>query len=64
MAERAAFAESITLTRAEVLDVVARCDEVVGHAEELGEVSIAFAVDSVRKLLLGRLMGQAGGLDE
>lgn len=64
MAERPQFRDGITLSRDEVLDVVARCDEVVGHAEASGEMSIAFAVDSVRQLLLGRLMGEAGGLDE
>ena len=64
MAERAVFGDGIILSREEVLDVVARCDEVVGHAESIGEMSIAFAVDSVRQLVLGRLMGVAGGLDD
>jgi hypothetical protein len=63
MAERAEFADGIGLSREEVLDVVARCDEVVAHAEVVGEMSIAFAVDAVRKLLPGRLMGEGGGLD-
>jgi hypothetical protein len=64
MADRAEFGDGITLSRDEALDVVARCDEVVGHAEAIGETSIAFAVDAVRKLVLGRLMGEPGGLDD
>ena len=64
MAERAEFRNEITLSRDEVFDVVARCDEVVTYAEAEGELGIAFAADSVRKLLLGRLMGEAGGLDD
>ena len=64
MAERAVFGDGIILSREEVFDVVARCDEVVGHAEAIGEMSIAFAVDSVRQLVLGRLMGVPGGLDD
>ncbi len=63
MAKRPDFGEGIHLSRDEVLDVVARCDEVVDQAEAVGELSIAFAVDSVRQLLLGRLMGETGGLD-
>ena len=64
MAEWAGFRNEITLSRDEVLDVVASCDEVVGHAEAIGEVGVAFAVDAVRKFLLGRLMGEAGGLND
>jgi hypothetical protein len=64
MAERVEFREEITLQRDEVLDAVARCDEVVGRAEAVGELGMAFAVESVRRLLLGRLMGEPGGLDE
>jgi hypothetical protein len=64
MAERAEFRSEITLSRDEVFDVVARCDEVVTYAEGAGELGVAFAADSVRKLLLGRLMGEAGGLDD
>lgn len=64
MAERAVFGGGIILSREEVFDMVARCDEVVGHAEAIGEMSIAFAVDSVRQLVLGRLMGVPGGLDD
>ncbi len=57
MAERPEFREEIVLNRDEVFDVVAACDEIVGHAEAIGEMSIAFTVDSVRQLLLSRLMG-------
>lgn len=64
MAERAVFGERIILSREEAFDVVARCDEVVGHAEAIGEMSIAFAVDSIRQLVLGRLMGVSGGPDD
>ncbi len=64
MGDRAEFADAITLSRQEVFDVVARCDEVVGRAEAVGELGIAFAVESVRRLLLGRLMGEPGGLDD
>jgi hypothetical protein len=58
-----AFASAITLSKAEVFDVVARCDEVVGHAAAWGDLSVAFGVDSIRQFLLGRLMGDPGGLD-
>lgn len=64
MAERPEFRNEITLSRDEVFDIVARCDEVVTYAEAAGELGTAFAADSVRKLLLGRLMGEPGGLDE
>jgi hypothetical protein len=37
MADRAEFADEITLGRREVFDVVARCDEVVERAGEIGE---------------------------
>ena len=64
MGERPEFRTEITLSRDEVLDVLASCDEVVGHAEAAGELSIAFAVDAVRKFLPGRLMGERGGLGD
>ena len=63
MHEPAEFGDQIALTRSEVFDVVALCDEIVTRAEALGEVEIALAVDSVRRLLLGRLMGEPGGLE-
>jgi len=52
------------LGRGEVFDVVARCDEIVGHAAATGDLSVAFGVDSIRQFLLGRLMGEPGGLDD
>ena len=64
MDERAEFLSEITLSRDEALDLVARCEEVLIHAEAIGEVSIAFAMDGVRKFVLGRLMGESGGLDD
>jgi len=62
--ETPAFADEITLGRDEVFDVVARCDEVAGHAAAIGDLGIAFSVDSIRRFLLGRLMGEPGGLDD
>jgi len=59
-----AFATEITLDRDDVFDVVARCDEIVGHAVAIGDVGIAFSIDSIRQFLLGRLMGEPGGLDD
>ena len=64
MDERAEFRDEITLSRDEVLDVVARCEEVAIYAEGIGEVSVAVSVDSVRRFLLGRLQGAPGGLDD
>ncbi len=60
----AAFGRGITLRRDEVFDIVARCDEIVGHASAMGDLSVAFGVDSIRQFLLGRLMGEPGGLDD
>ncbi len=54
--ERVLFAATIRLTKDEVLDIVARCDEMVEQAERLGSVEIGLAADAVRRLLLGRLM--------
>lgn len=58
------FRAEITLTRSEVFDVVARCEEAVELAEAGGQAEIAFAVEGVRRFLLGRLTGCAGGVDE
>jgi hypothetical protein len=63
MAEPVQFPDEITLSKGEVLDVVARCDEVVELAEDAGQVEIGFAVEGVRRFLLGRLMGEGGSLD-
>ena len=64
MDERAEFRDEITLSSDEVLDVVARCEEVVIYAEGIGEVSLAVSIDFVRRFLLGRLQGAPGGLDD
>ena len=64
MAERAEFADKIILSREEVFDVVACCEEVVTYAEQIDEVSVAAAVESVRRFVLGRLQGRPGGLDD
>lgn len=64
MDERVQFRAEITLSRDEVLDVVARCEEVVIYAEAIGEVSVAVSVESVRCFLLGRLQGAPGGPDD
>lgn len=64
MAEPVEFGAEITLGRAEVFDVVARCEEGVELAEAAGQSEIAFLIDGMRRLLLGRLMGSRGGLDE
>jgi len=61
--ETPTFGSEITLSRAEVFDVAARCDEIVGHAEARGDLSIAFSVDSIRQFVLGRLMGEPGSLE-
>jgi hypothetical protein len=63
VAERPEFRDEVRLSKDDVFDIVARCDEIVSHAEAIGEMSIAFAADSVGQLLLGRLMGDIGGLD-
>ncbi len=62
MDEPVEFASEITLSKDEVLDLVARCEEVVGMAERTGGVEIGFAVEGVRRFLLGRLLGESGGL--
>lgn len=42
MAQPVEFSTQITLSTDEIFDVVASCDEVVGHADDVGEMSIAF----------------------
>lgn len=63
MAEPVEFRGEIVLSKDEVLDVVVRCEEVVALAEEAGQVEIGFAVEGLRRFLLGRLVGEPGGLD-
>lgn len=64
MAEPVEFRGEITLTKDEVLDVVARCHDVLTLADESGQFEISFAVEGIRRFLLGRLMGEPGGLDD
>ena len=54
------FLPEITLTKDEVLDLVADADTIVNRAEELGALEIAVAGEGIRRLLLGRLMGVEG----
>ncbi len=63
MDEPVEFASEITLSKDEVLDLVARCEEVVGMAERADGVEIGFAVEGVRRFLLGRLLGEGGSLE-
>ncbi len=64
MAERVEFKAEITLSRGEVFDVVARCEEAVERAEMAGVPELAFMIEGVRRFLLGRLAGDPGGLDD
>ncbi|MDQ4134291.1 MAG: hypothetical protein M3179_14080 [Actinomycetota bacterium] len=63
MAEPVEFRPEITLTRDEVLEVVARCEELVEQAAAAGHTEIGFAIEGVRRFLLGRLTGADGGFD-
>ena len=54
---------SATTGRGEVFDVVARCEEAVDLAEAAAQPEIAFPLEGVRRVLLGRLMGRASALD-
>ena len=64
MDERAEFRDEVILSRHEVLDFGARCEDVAINADGIGEVSVAVSIDSVRRFLLGRLQGAPGGLDD
>ena len=64
MMEPVEFALEITLSRGEVFDVVARCEDAVERAGAVGEAELAFLIEGLRRFLLGRLTGSAGGLDE
>ena len=64
MAEPVEFKVEITLSRGEVFDVVARCEEAVERAEIAGVPELAFTIEGVRRFLLGRLAGDLGGLDD
>jgi len=54
------FVPEITLTKAEVLDVVTTLDEIAEQAETLGALETVFGADGIKRLLLGRLMGADG----
>ena len=43
--------------------MVARCEEVVELAAVAAQPEIGFLVEGMRRFLLGRLTGSAGGLD-
>lgn len=63
MWERVQFESEITLTKTDVLDLVARCEEAVERAESVGEAELAFRIEGLRRFLLGRLMGEATAPD-
>lgn len=60
MSEPVQFPPEITLAKHEALDLVAACDDVVSLAEEAGAVEIAFIAEGMRRLLMTRLLGEAG----
>ncbi len=64
MAEPVECKAEITLSRGEAFDVVARCEEAVERAEMANTPELAFVIEGVRRFLLGRLTGCAGGLDD
>jgi hypothetical protein len=64
MVEPVEFRLQVTLTRDEVLERVARCEEAVEAAEAAGDAEIGFAIEGVRRFLLGRLTGGEGGFDD
>jgi hypothetical protein len=64
MMEPVELGPEITLEKAEVFDVVARCEEAVDLAEKLDLPEMAFLIEGVRRFLLGRLMGGRGGLHD
>ena len=63
MVEPVEFRPQITLSRDEVLEVVARCEEVVEQAGAAGHAEIGFAIEGIRRFLLGRLTGADGDFD-
>ncbi len=62
--EPVGFGLGITLGKAEVFDVVARCKDAVELAEASDQSEIAFVIEGVRRFLLDRLTGGRGGLDD
>ncbi len=63
MVEPVRFEFEITLRKAEVLDVVARCEEAVELAERTDHPEIAFVIEGVRRFVLDRLTGGGESLD-
>ncbi len=63
MTDPVRFPDEITLTKDEALDLVAACDELLDFAEGVGELGVAFTVEGMRRLLLARLLGEAGDGD-
>lgn len=64
MTEPVEFKAEITLSRGEVFDVVARCEEAVERAEMADAAELAFVIEGFRRFLLGRVTGGSGGLDD
>ncbi len=60
MVEPVEFPSEITLAKHEALDLVAACDELLDLAEAGGHFEVAFTVEGMRRLVLGRLLGEAG----
>ncbi len=62
MVEPLEFPSEITLTKHEALDLVAAC-ELLDFAEAGGHVEVAFTVEGMRRLVLGRLLGQTAKVE-
>ncbi len=60
MADPVEFRPEITLSKDEALDLVAGCDEMLSFTEASGELELAFTVEGMRRLVLGRLLGEPG----
>ncbi len=60
MVDPVEFRPEITLSKEEALDLVAGCDEVVAFTEAVGALELAFTVEGMRRLVLGRLLGEPG----
>ena len=63
MGEPVQFEVEITLTKYDVFDLVARCEEAMEGAETVGEAELAFLLEGVRRFLLGRVIGDPAPLD-
>lgn len=62
--ERSDSGWGIRLGKAELFDVVARCEDAVELAEAADQSEIAFVIEGVRRFLLDRLTGGRDGLDD